>query len=251
MSIWGKILGSAAGFALGGPLGAVAGVVAGHAVDLYRASPGDAAAGGAADDPRAPTRQIAFTIATIVLGAKLAKADGVVSRHEVSAFKEAFHVPAGEMGNVARLYDRAKREATGYEPYARQIAELLRDHPPVLEELLDALFHIAHADGALHEAEIEYLRKVAAIFGFSEEEFRRIRAANGAADEDDPHIVLGVDSASSDAELKAAYRRLVLEHHPDRLVARGLPREFIAVATDKMATINEAYRRIRESRGFA
>lgn len=244
MSIWGKILGSAAGFALGGPLGALAGAVAGHAVDLYRAAPDPSAA----EDPRAATRQIAFTIATIVLGAKLAKADGVVSRHEIGAFKEVFHIPAEEMGNVARLYDRAKQEATGYGPYAEQIARLLRGHPAVLEDLLDALFHIAHADGAVHEAEIAYLHDVAALFGFSDDDFRRIRAANGVPEEDDPHVVLGVTSASSEEEVKAAYRRLAAEHHPDRLVAEGLPQEFVDIANDKMAAINEAYRRIREIR---
>lgn len=249
MSIWGKILGSAADLVPGGPLGALAGAVAGHAADLYRAAADWAASGpAAAEDPRAATGQVAFTIAVIVLAAKLAKADGVVSRHEVGAFKEVFHVPDGEMGNVARLYDRARRDAAGYEPYARQVARLLRGHPAVREKLLDALFHIARADGTVHEAEIAYLRGVARILGFSDTDFRRIRAANGAPEEEDPHILLGITPASSDEEVKTAYRRMAARHHPDRLVAQGLPQEFVRVANDRMAAINEAYRRVREIR---
>lgn len=244
MSIWGTVLGSAAGFALGGPIGALLGAVAGHVVDRNIL---DVRADAAAD-PEALTRRIAFTIGTIVLGAKLAKADGTVTRHEVTAFREVFHIPPDEMKNVAWLYDRARKDATGFEPYARQIAKLLERHPTVLEDLLDGLFHIAHADGAIHEAEIAYLGDVARIFGFSDEEFLRIRASNGAADTDDPHMVLGLTASATGEEVKAAHRRLVRELHPDRLVAEGLPQEFIDIANDKLAAINAAYDRIRRER---
>ncbi|WP_207476849.1 TerB family tellurite resistance protein [Arenibaculum pallidiluteum] len=240
MSIWGKILGGAAGLLVGGPLGALVGAAAGHAADLYW---GDREEGP--QDPEILKQRVAFTIGSVVLGAKMAKADGVVTRHEVTAFKQVFSIPPEEMSNVAWLFDRAKKDATGFEPYARQIASLLRDHPAVLEDLLDALFHIAHADGEIHEAEISYLRSVAEVFGFGEAEFRRIRAANGAADTDDPHAVLGLEPTATAEETKAAHRRLVRELHPDRLVAEGLPPEFVAIAQDKLAAINAAYDRIK------
>jgi len=245
MSIWGKLLGSAAGFALGGPIGALLGGVAGHAVDLYRAEPTEAEGAAGAD----ATQQIAFTIGVIALGAKMAKADGVVTKHEVTAFKQVFHIPPDEMKNVGRVFDLARRDAHGFEIYAQQIAKLLADRPAVLEDLLDGLFHIARADGEVHEAEVTYLRAIAGIFGFSERDFERIRASNGCAANDDPYAVLGLNAGASDEEVKATHRRLVIEHHPDQLIAQGLPQEFIDIANDKLAAINAAHDRIRKERG--
>jgi DnaJ like chaperone protein len=243
MTIWGKILGGTAGLLLGGPLGALAGAAAGHAADVYW-SERDEGPG----DPEILKQQIAFTIGTIVLSAKMAKADGVVTRHEVTAFRQVFTIPPDEMKNVTWLFDRAKRDSAGFEPYARQVGRLLKDHPAVLEDLLDGLFHIAHADGAVHDAEIEYLRQVALIFGFGEDEFRRIRASNGAPDREDPYAVLGITASATDAEVKAAHLKLVRELHPDRLVAEGLPKEFVEIAEDKLAAINAAHDRIKRLR---
>ncbi len=241
MSVWGKILGGAAGFALGGPLGALIGAVAGHAVDKIRAPQPE----GAEDDA---TKNIAFTIAVIVLGAKMAKADGQVTRDEVSAFKQVFRVPADEMANVGRLFNRARGDAAGFEPYARQIGRMFKDNPAVLVELLDGLFHIARADGAVTEDELAYLSEVAAIFGLHAVEWDRVRASNMGPDQSDPYVILGVAREASDDEIKAAYRKLVRENHPDRLVAQGLPQEFVDLANERLATINSAYERLRSQR---
>jgi DnaJ like chaperone protein len=239
MSVWGKFIGGAAGFALGGPLGAILGAVAGHAVDRMRSQRATAA----------EARPVAFTVAVVVLAAKLAKADGVVTRDEIAAFKRLFRVPPDEVESVARLFDEARRDATGYRPYARQIAVMFEDSPRVLEELLDALFEIAKADRVVHAAELAYLRGVADAFGFDAAAFERIRAGHVDAAEADPHDVLGLSPAATDAEVKAAYRRLVREHHPDLLIAQGMPQEFIDVANDKLAAINQAYDTIRRRRG--
>jgi DnaJ like chaperone protein len=242
MSVWGKVLGGAAGFALGGPLGAILGAVAGHAVDRMREGTRE----GGEDEA---TRRIAFTIGVIVLGAKMAKADGVVTRDEIGAFKEVFHVPPDELKNVGRLFNQARRDVTGFEPYAKQIGRMFRENPAVLEELLDGLFHIARADGEVAEAELQFLHQVATIFGFSEDDWHRIRAGNMGPDASDPYEIIGVKRAASDGEIKAAHRRLVKENHPDQLVAQGMPQEFIDMANEKLATINAAYDRIREQRG--
>lgn len=242
MSIWGKVLGGAAGFALGGPLGALLGAVAGHAVDKLRAAPGETADTDA-------TKRIAFTIGVIVLGAKMAKADGQVTQEEVNAFKEVFHVPPEEMKNVGRLFNQARRDAAGFEPYARQIGRMFRDNPAVLEELLDGLFHIARADGTVTAGEIAYLEQVARIFGLSDAQWDRIRAGNVGPDKSDPYVILGVSREAGDDEIKSAYRKLVRENHPDRLVAQGMPEEFIALANERLATINGAYDRVRRQRG--
>jgi DnaJ like chaperone protein len=241
MSVWGKILGGAAGFAIGGPIGAILGTAAGHAVDKMRDSTREAPE----DDA---TRRVAFTIGVIVLGAKMAKADGVVTKDEIGAFKEAFHIPEEEMQNVGRLFNQARRDAHGFEPYAKQIGRLFRHNPAVLEELIDGLFHIARADRKITQEELDYLAKVAAIFGFDEDEWARIRASNMGPDASDPYEILGVSHKASDQEIKAAHRRLVVKNHPDKLVAEGLPQEFVDLANEKLATINAAHDRIRELR---
>lgn len=254
MSIWGKIVGGAAGFALGGPLGALLGGLAGHAVDHFGQKAAEAARAerGEHGDEIDGTRQIAFTIGVIVLGAKMAKADGRVTGDEVAAFREAFHVPPEEVPNVGRVFDRARRESEGFEPYARQIAGLFRRRPAVLEDLMAALFHIARADGAVHEAEIDYLRRVAGIFGFDDRAFARLRATHLGPDPDDPYVVLGAAHDASDDELKKLYRKLIKDNHPDRLIAAGMPQEFVDLANEKLARINAAYDRVlaqRQARG--
>ncbi len=238
MSVWGTLVGGAAGLVLGGPLGALLGALGGYA------------AAKGTDQPRDGTRSISFTIGVIALGAKMAKADGAVTLDEVTAFREVFHVPDDELQNVSRLFDRAKREATGYEPYAEQLARLFRDDRNVLEELLDALFHIAKADGVIHPAEDEFLFQVAHIFGFDRGEFDRIRAGHVGVGDADPYRVLGIARTAADEAVRARYRQLVREHHPDVLVAQGLPQEFIDLANEKIAAINDAWDRVRKHRGL-
>ena len=238
MSIWGKVIGGGVGFALGGPLGALLGAFAGHAMDKARTAA-----------PSASDRQVVFTLAVIVLAAKMAKADGRVTPDEVKAFKQVFHIPPGEMKNVGRLFDEAREDAEGFEPYAQQIAAMFAHDPAVLEELLSSLFHIAKADGTVDAAELKFLGNVAGIFGFDDRGFERIWAAELGPDEADPYQILGLTRDASDDEIRKAYHRLTRDYHPDTLIAKGLPQEFIDLANDKMATINAAHDRIQKSRG--
>ena len=243
MSIWGKIIGGTAGFALGGPIGALLGAMAGHSFDRARE-------GGAPRMGGIGMRQTAFTVAVIALAAKLAKADGQVTRDEIETFRRVFRIPDMAAGAVGQIFNEARREASGYEPYAEQIAAMFRHAPGVLEDFLDALFLIAKADGHVHPAEIQFLERVARIFGFGEADFARIREGHMGADSGDAYAILGIKSDISDGELKKAYRQLIREHHPDTLIAQGLPQEFIDVANDKLAVINDAYDRIEKQRGL-
>jgi DnaJ like chaperone protein len=250
MSIWGKVIGSVAGFALGGPLGAFIGGVAGHAVDKIREEQSLQELEDGQEGLAAGAKQVAFTIAVIVLGAKMAKVDGAVSRAEVEAFKQVFHVPPNEMRNVGRIFDMAKKDARGFEPYARQVAWMFRNEPAVLEELLAGLFHIAKADGEVRPSELAYLREVAGIFGLDIRSFERVHAMFMGPAESDPYEILGVSRSASNEEIKSTYRRLIRENHPDTLVAKGMPQEFIDIANERMAAINGAYDKIEKQRGI-
>jgi DnaJ like chaperone protein len=252
MQIWGKIVGGTAGLALGGPIAALLGVMAGHAIDQFveQGAGSDMTVATPVDPNNHPgLRQIAFTIGVIALGAKMARVDGEVTRDEVEAFRSFFQVPPGEEKNVERFFDLAKRDAAGFEPYARQVAALFPDAPEILENVLEGLFDIAKADGKVGAAEAEYLAKVAGIFGLSSERFERARAAALGAAECEPCIVLGIDPLATDEQIREAWLRQVKAHHPDRLIAQGLPEEAIQVANRKLALINDAYDRLRRQRG--
>ena len=192
-----------------------------------------------------PERSVAFAIAVIGLGAKMAKADGVVTEDEIKAFKQVFHIPDGELAAVARVFYLAKQDVAGYETYAKQIAKLFDSRHDVLEDVLDGLFHIAKADNAFHPGEHGFLAKVAAIFGFSEADFARIRARHVNVP-DDPFLILGLPHDATPEAVRKRYRDLVREHHPDRHIAAGVPEEMIALTTARLQKINEAYDRIME-----
>ena len=239
MQLWGKLAGATAGLAAGGPIGALLGGFAGHYF-IDRDEEEDIPA----------ENQVAFTVAVVALGAKMAKADGIVTRDEVAAFKEVFKVPESQMKNASRIFDLAKQDVGGYEAYAKQLASLLKGNRNLLEDVLEGLFHIAKADGVLHPDEEQFLAEVAKRFGFTDTEFSYIKARHVIAAKRNPYDVLGVKPAITNEELKSHYRKLVAENHPDKLMARGVPKEFVAIATEKVATINEAYEAIAKERGM-
>jgi DnaJ like chaperone protein len=233
MSVWGKVSGAAAGLFVGGPVGAVVGAVVGHFFLDQESDPG-----------------VTFTIALVALAGKMARADGVATDQEFEVFREAFGVPPQEEKNVQRIFNLARQDIAGFEYYAGQIARLFVGNPAMLEDVLDGLFEIAKADGVLHPGEAAFLEKVAEIFGFAPNEYRRIRASHFAPELTDPYVILGVSYVADDEELKQTYRKLVRENHPDSLMARGVPAEFIKLANDKLAAINSAYEKIRAERGL-
>ncbi len=191
-------------------------------------------------EPTPPEKSVAFTIGMIALGAKMAKADGVVTQDEIAAFKQVFQIPDNELPAVARVFNLAKQDVAGYESYARQIAKLFAAQHEVLEDVLDGLFHVAKADNAYHPNEHGFLASVAEIFGFSKADFARIRARHVAV-ADDPYLILGVERDAPVEAIRQRYRALVRENHPDRHIAAGVPEEMIEIATARMQKVNEAY----------
>ncbi len=191
-----------------------------------------------------------FTAAIIGLGAKLAKADGQVTDPEITIFSQVFRTDPKDAAAVRRVFSIAQQSVHGYEAYARQIGRKYRGRPGLLEGVLDGLFMIATADGIVTDDELNYLKTVAAAFGFDEIAFERIAASHLGNDVGDPYQILGVAHDASFTEVRFAYRRLIADHHPDRFVARGAPLEFISVANEKAAAITGAYARIRAERGL-
>lgn len=199
--------------------------------------------------PSAGSKQVAFTIALVGLAAKMAKADGVAVSVETQAFERCFFVPPEERGNVKRVFELAARDVAGYDAYAERIARMLADDRALLRDVFECLFNIAAADGVLHIAEEAFLRTVAEKFAFSEREYQSVRSLF-VRDETSPYVVLGVEPEISDAALKAHYRSLVRETHPDKLAAEGVPAEFLIIADRKLAAINVAYDAIVKARGL-
>ena len=191
-----------------------------------------------------PERSVAFTIAVIALSAKMAKADGLVTRDEVTAFRDVFHVPPGEEKNAARIFNLARQDVAGFEDYAARIARMFKDAPDTLCDLMEGLFHIAAADGVYHPDEDAFLSRVAEIFGIEEPRFRALRARFAPDARPDPWSILGVTADMPISEIRAIWRNQVRECHPDRLRARGVPDEAVRLAEKRLKDINHAWEEI-------
>jgi DnaJ like chaperone protein len=236
-SLWERLLG-AIGDATGGTLGRVVEAIR----TLFEGDP-------------ETRRQVSFSVAIIALSAKMAKADGIVSEDEVKAFQQIFDFPDEEARNVARLYNLARQDVAGYEAYALKLANLCgsgaTQNCPMLENVIDGLFHIAKADGLVHEKELSFLARISEIFQIDEEHFRRIMARHIHLEGHDPYLVLGVSREDDFGSIRKHYRLLVSEHHPDKLIARGVPAALHAAANERMAALNAAYAAISKERRAA
>ncbi|MBO6853031.1 MAG: molecular chaperone DjiA [Marivivens sp.] len=194
-----------------------------------------------------PERSVAFTIAVIALGAKMAKADGRVTRDEVKAFREIFYIAPEEEENAARVFDLARQDVAGYDIYARRIRKMFSDGRGPLCDLLEGLFYIAMADGRYHPHEDAVLAEIARIFDLKEAEFKNVRARFVPDAERDPYDVLGVRPDQPLSEIRGVWKALIKESHPDKLVARGLPEEAIKLAERRVADLNRAWEEINRS----
>ena len=258
--MWGKIIGAMAGFAMGGPLGAVVGAALGHAAEKGGLSqmrfglPGANQFSAARMAALLGQRDQYFAVASVVLSAKLAKCDGPVNRAEIDAFKRSFRIPPEAAVHVGRLFDQARASPDGYETYAKQMGESFADNRGMLEEVLGALFLIARADKPLTVSEQNFLRGVHQRFGLDDAAWERANGgrARGPAGQtgEDPYAILGLERGVSDEQVRATWRQLMRDNHPDGLAGRGVPPEFIARASDKVARINAAWDRIKRERGL-
>ena len=191
-----------------------------------------------------PERSVAFTIAVIALSAKMAKADGRVTRDEVAAFREVFQIPPEDEAGAARVFNLARQDVAGFEEYARRIRAMFGRQQGTLCDLMEGLFHIAMADGTYHPDEDAFLARVAELFGLPEQDFRRLKSRFVPDAEPDPYEVLGVTPDTPLAEIRRAWRQMVRESHPDAMAARGVPPEAVKLSEKRLIDINRAWEEI-------
>ena len=237
MSIWGSLIGGVVGFSFAGPIGALIGSMLGGRISSARRA--------GFQQSFAPPQQV-FAIALIILTAKLAKADGKVSKEELIAVKNKLKIPDHEIDQVGKIFDKAKEDSLGYEPYAQQIAQIYRNNPAVLDEVINILFYIAEADGKVSDSEITMMRNIARIFSISQSQFEGIRESRKGSDKLNPYVVLGCDPNEDFTSIRKKYLSLSKEHHPDVLVGKGVPQEVIEESKKKMRAINSAFDQIEK-----
>ena len=237
MSIWGSLIGGFVGFTFAGPIGALIGSMVGGRISSARRS--------GFQRSFAPPQQV-FAIALIILTAKLAKADGQVSKEELIAIKDKLKIPEHEIDQVGKIFNKAQEDSLGYEPYAQQIAQIYKNNPAVLDEVINILFYIAEADSNVSDSEIAMIKSIAKIFGLSESQFNGIRESRKSSDKLNPYIVLGCDPDDDFASIRKKYLLLSKEHHPDVLISKGIPQEVIEESKKKMRAINSAFDQIEK-----
>ncbi len=236
MSIWGKVIGGAAGFAIGGPLGALLGTLAGHAID--RQLPSN-------NSKQEAHRSIAFTAGVIALSAKMAKADGKVTKEEIITFRRLVRIPKENVKQVGKLWELAKKTTDGYDLYAKQISSLFKNERAILERILDLLFEIAKSDGVIQESELRYLKHVSEIFDFNDQTFLRLLALHKP--DNNPYEILGLSPSADPKTVNQTWKKMIKENHPDKLIGEGMPEEFIESANQKLSLINGAYEEIKKT----
>ena len=237
MSIWGSLIGGFVGFSFAGPIGALIGSMVGGRISSARRS--------GFQQSFAPPQQV-FAIALIILTAKLAKADGYVSKEELIAIKDKLKIPDHEIDQVGKIFDKAKKDSLGYEPYARQIAQIYRNNPAVLDVVINIMFYVAEADSNVSDSETTMIKSIANIFGINDTQFKGIKESRKSSDKLNPFIVLGCNPNDDFATIRKKYLQLSKEHHPDVLMNEGVPQEVIEESKKKMRAINSAFDQIEK-----
>jgi len=237
MAIWGSLIGGMIGFSLGGPFGMLLGSLIGGKISRAKSRAGFRSF--------AQPQQI-FALSLIVLSAKLSKADGQVSKEELIAVKDKLKIPENELDQVGKIFNKAKEESAGYEPYAQQIAQIYRGNINVLEEVINILFYIAEADGNVSESELKMIKHIAQIFGLTEIQFNSIKESRKSSDKLNPYIVLESNPDDTIEIIRKRYLKLSKEHHPDLLMSKGVPQEVIDESKAKMRAINSAWDQVQK-----
>jgi DnaJ like chaperone protein len=248
MSIIGKLVGGAIGFALGGPIGAIAGAVFGHTFDN---KPADSVP--TMNLSYGESSQITFFVAAFSMLGKLARTDGQISRAEMETVRQFMTYDLNlspESQQVAiNIFHKAQESPESFESFASQFYGQFHVQPQMLELMMDILLRVSVSDGGINSSEERLIQSAASIFGFSSAQYAGIRSRY-ALEANKYYAVLGCTHSDTDEQIKKQYRKLVSEYHPDKIIAKGLPDEFIKFANDKFNEIQEAYEAVKKERGI-
>lgn len=247
----GKIIGGTIGFAMGGPLGAVAGAVFGHTFDTSEGSYiNEGEPNALSQDEKS---QLTFFVAAFSMLAKMVQADGRISDEELTTIDNFMHTDlrlSPDSYRVAENIFKAALNSPGsFEQFARQFYQYFQFHPQMLDLMLDILFRVAHSDGVLAPAEEALILSATRIFNFSTAQYNQIKSRY-IDDLERYYAILKCDPKSTDQEIKQQFRKMVQTYHPDKIAAKGLPKEFTKFANDKFREIREAYEMIKQQRGI-
>jgi len=264
MSWFGKIVGGTIGLMLGGPIGAMGGAALGHFFFDKQDSGGFGGAFGAGQAGGRPGYmpgggftnqeriQASYFVALFSMFGKIAKADGLVTRHEgdlVVRFIDQMGLSGQQREFAIRVFNEAKDSPYSAEDFARQFYQLTAGNSNIHLNMIDMLFQVASADGTIHELEEQMIRRIADVFRLGPQQYDSIRSKY-VQDTDRYYKILGCSPSSSDEEIRTAYRKLVREFHPDTVTSKGLPEEFVKFATRRFREIQEAYEEIKKERNM-
>ncbi|MFC1891286.1 TerB family tellurite resistance protein [Thermodesulfobacteriota bacterium] len=247
MGWFGKLAFGTMGMLFGGPLGAIAGAALGHHLVDKRVGTGQGVSFGQAEQAQA-----AYFISMFSILGKIAKADGVVTRDEIAVvenFLSGLNIPSQERQFAIKVFNEAKDSPYSIEDFAGQLYQINQHQPSILLSFLDLLFKVAAADGKLHQGEEDSLKRIKTVFRISDSQFDNLKAMY-FKDDNKYYEILNCSVDSSNDEIKSSYKKLAKEFHPDTIISKGLPEEFIQFATTRFQEIQGAYEQIRQERNF-
>ena len=254
MSWFGKLTLGSLGMFLGGPIGAIAGAALGHLLIDKKQGISTPLYGSPREQrlEYAEQTQAAYFVSLFSILGKIAKIDGVITRDEIAVvqkFINGLQIHDTEKRFAKQIFNEAKDSHYSLEDFAFQLYQATRDHPVILLSFLDLLFRVVAADGTFHPAEESALKGIARVFGISEGQYKNLKTAY-FNDIDKYYGVLNCSPESSNEEIKSQYKKLVKDFHPDTIVSKGLPEEFMDFAAKRFREIHEAYEHIRKERNF-
>ncbi len=253
MGLMGGIFGGAVGLSLGGPVGAIIGAIVGHKLGERAHRISDATERSATGAQGIQEAQVVFFVTTFSMLAKMAKADGRVSEEEIELIQDFMQGQLGLSAEDRRyaieIFRRAKDSPQSFDDFARQFAEVFSSQKGMREVMLDLLVRLAAADGTIHPAEERMLRRAAEIFGLGDAVLDQV-LGRWSEDISRHYAILGISPDASDEEIRSRYRRLVVQYHPDKIIAQGLPEEFVELAQRRFQEIQQAWEAVSHQRGI-
>ncbi|MDY0360105.1 MAG: TerB family tellurite resistance protein [Desulforegulaceae bacterium] len=254
----GKLIGGTIGLGLGGPLGAILGAAIGHkfdkSEDKYLEGFGGRPSYASNNFEAKQQKEMIFFVAAFSMLAKIAKADGQISDSEIQAVEDFMNndlkLDSSSKAAAINIFRAARHSSESFESFSRQFYEAFKDQEQILELMIDVLFRVASSDGSIILDEEILIKNTSALFGFSDAKFNSIKSKYAKVNSNHYYAVLNCSPSDDPAYIKKQYRKLVSEYHPDKIIAKGLPDEFVEFANEKFREIQEAYEAVSRQKNL-